>query len=259
MKKKLIMLIVCTAMMIAFAGCGGSGNGEPENRTEAAENGGQLAGGWMVYADGDAAVLPDEVQTAFDKATEKLTGSEFVPLAYISRQIAERSNYQILCRATEVTADPVPTLQVLVIGQDPEDSVDVLNIADFDISRYTDSDGADIGNARLDGGWEVPEDYTKSELPEEVKAVYEKAIQQVGGSTFTPMAYLGSQVVAGTNYAVLVEGELASDDPVSNIHVVTIYEDLEGNVELTNICTLDPAEFNPRLSIRTGSLRRWPN
>ena len=45
------------------------------------------------------------------------------------------------------------------------------------------------------------------------------------------------------NYAVLMEGELASQEPVSNIQVAVVYEDLDGNVELTNICTLDPADF----------------
>ena len=30
---------------------------------------------------------------------------------------------------------------------------------------------------------------------------------------------------------------------MKNIQVAIVYEDLEGNVELTNICTIDPAEF----------------
>ena len=57
------------------------------------------------------------------------------------------------------------------------------------------------------------------------------------------MAYLGSQVVAGTNYALFCHSTLVTAEPLSSIQVVTIYEDLEGNCSINNICTLDLATF----------------
>ena len=242
----LLMLLMSTALVVAFAGCGGSSEEAQTEEPAAAEEDGQLSGGWTVYADSSAVELPEPVKTAFEKATENLVGNEFTPLAYMSKQVVAGKNYQILCKSVMTTSDPEPSLQVLVVYMDLDGRAEVSNITDFEIGTYTDNSGADVGEAHLAGGWEVAEDYTKGELPEEVKAVYEKAIQQIDGSNFTPMAYLGSQVVAGTNYAVMVEDETTAEEPVRNIQVLTIYEDLNGKVELSNICTLLPAEFAER-------------
>ena len=245
MKKKLFLLLMSLMMVFAFAACGNSSQepaGEETAATEAAEE--PMTGGWEIDTEAVAVELPEEVQAAFKKAVEQLDGNDLTPLAYFSKQIVAGTNYQILCRSLPVTENPVPKLQVVVIYADLEGNAEITNIADFNIADYTEGDGADLHAEDVTGGWEVPEDYTKAELPDQVKAAFEKGIEQVGGSTFTPMAYLGSQVVAGTNYAVLVEGELASQEPVNNIQVAVVYEDLDGNVELTNICTLDPADFN---------------
>ena len=244
MKKRVIVLFMSIMMVFAFAACGSSSEEPAEEETTAAEaSEEQMAGGWTIDTAAEAAELPEEVQEAFEKAAEGLDGNDLTPLAYFSKQIVAGTNYQILCRSLPVTENPVPKLQVIVIYADLEGNAEILNIADFNIADYTDNDGADLRSEDVTGGWEVPEDYTKGTLPDNVKAAFEKGIEQVGGSTFTPMAYLGSQVVAGTNYAILMEGELASQEPVSNIQVAIVYEDLDGNAELTNICTLDPADF----------------
>ncbi|MDO4870023.1 MAG: hypothetical protein Q4A65_07070 [Bacillota bacterium] len=235
--KKLLILIMTIAMAMCFAGCGSSQTEETAEPEEA------VSGGWEVVAEPADAGLPEDVQNAFDAATENMTGNELTPIAYFSKQIVSGTNYQILCQSMPAVEEPIPELQVAVIYQDLEGNAEITNIADFDIANYSDNDGADVGREEVTGGWEVPEDYTQAELPDNVREAFEKAIEQVGGSTFTPMAYLGSQVVAGTNYAVLMEGELASQEPVSNIQVAIVYEDLDGNAELTNICTLDPADF----------------
>lgn len=245
MKKLIFVLLMCMMMTVAFAGCGSSASEEQAaDETVAADTEAAMSGGWEVYADAEAVELPESVQDAFDKGTEQLDGNDLTPMAYFSKQIVAGTNYQILCKSVPVTENPVAKLQVVVIYQDLDGNAEITNIADFDIAKYTDNDGADLRSEEVTGGWEVPEDYTKAPLPENVQAAFDKGIEQVGGSTFTPMAYLGSQVVSGTNYAVLMESELASEDPVKNIQVAIVYEDLEGNVELTNICTIDPAEFN---------------
>ncbi len=248
MKKKLFLLLMSLVMVFAFAACGNSSEEQAEEETTAAEAAEEpVTGGWEIDTEAAAVELPEEVQAAFEKATKKLDGNDLTPLAYFSKQIVSGTNYQILCRSLPVTENPVPKLQVVVIYADLEGNAEITNFTDFNIADYTEGDGADLHAEDVAGGWEVPEDYTKAELPDQVKAAFEKGIEQVGGSTFTPMAYLGSQVVAGTNYAVLVEGELASQEPVSNIQVAVIYEDLDGNAELTNICTLDPADFTMRV------------
>ena len=53
------------------------------------------------------------------------------------------------------------------------------------------------------------------------------------------MAYLGSQVVAGTNHAFLCQAVTVVPDAVPRWTVVFLYEDLQGNVSLMNIADFD--------------------
>ena len=56
----------------------------------------------------------------------------------------------------------------------------------------------------LSGGWEAAQD---NEITAERKAIFDKATETLTGATYTPVTYLGSQVVAGTNHAFLCKSE----------------------------------------------------
>ena len=55
--------------------------------------------------------------------------------------------------------------------------------------------------------------------------------------TYTPVAYLGSQVVAGTNHAILCKA--TGDNGASAWVIVYLYQDLKGNVSVMNIADFD--------------------
>lgn len=83
------------------------GAGEKAHAAEAAASSeaagtktGQQVSEWTI-AENEAAALPADVQTAFDKAKEGFNG-EIVPVAYIARQLVTGGNYQVLCRVTAV-------------------------------------------------------------------------------------------------------------------------------------------------------------
>jgi hypothetical protein len=61
------------------------------------------------------------------------------------------------------------------------------------------------------------------------------------GAVPVPVAYLGSQVVAGTNHAFLCQAKTAYPGMVSEPTFVMIYlcEDLQGNVSVLNIADFD--------------------
>ncbi len=86
--------------------------------------------------------------------------------------------------------------------------------------------------APLLGGW------TRAESPvvtDEIRNIIEKATENIDGVTYTPIAYISSQVVAGTNHAVLCALTPVIPDPVPYYAIVTIYEDLQGNAEITGV------------------------
>jgi len=87
------------------------------------------------------------------------------------------------------------------------------------------------GETKLSGGWSVSD---KSDITEEQKAVFDKATEALCGATYTPVAYLGSQVVAGINHAFLCRTSPSVEELNSTSWwtIVYIYEDLEGKCEI---------------------------
>ena len=79
-------------------------------------------------------------------------------------------------------------------------------------------------------------------VTEELKVVFEKGASVLTGSSFVPVAYLGSQVVAGTNHAFLCQAVTAypgTIDADPSYAIVYLYEDLQGNVSILNIADFD--------------------
>ena len=87
------------------------------------------------------------------------------------------------------------------------------------------------------GGWEtVPAE--AGTLPEEAKTALEKAVSVLDGAEYTPVALLGTQLVAGTNYCILCQITPVVPDPVPTWALVYVYADLEGNASIMNIYDL---------------------
>ena len=92
----------------------------------------------------------------------------------------------------------------------------------------------------LDGGWSVAED---TAITEKTKAVFDKAMNGLVGVSYEPIAYLGSQVVAGTNHCFLCRATVVYPNAVPSLVLIYIYEDLEGGASILNIADLDIAAF----------------
>ena len=93
---------------------------------------------------------------------------------------------------------------------------------------------------KLKDGWEIDLSIKEVEMPKEVKDIFNRA----NDKNYEVVALLGTQVVAGTNYAVLALGKSADKKTKYSFNIVTIYEDLEKNVELTSVAYLDLGTFN---------------
>ena len=240
MKKLLTILLV---VLLAFAATACASDSQSGNTAEtAAADAPTVSGGWTLYDNTEAAKLPDAVQAAFDKATEGLTGVTYLPIALIGEQVVAGTNYAILCQATTVTAAPETSLKVLIIYADLQGNAELSKVSDFNITDYTQGEGTTTGKSM--GGWSVPEDVTEMPLPDEAQAAYDKAIKSYLGDEPKPAALLGTQIVAGTNYAILCHTPNISETFPSQLCVLTIYADLKDNCEITNVCMVSPDEFN---------------
>ena len=90
------------------------------------------------------------------------------------------------------------------------------------------------------GGWKIAEN---NEITEDVQTLFDKAIEKLIGVSYEPIAYLASQTVAGTNHCILCRATVIYPDAQPTLKLVFIYEDLQGNTEITNIADFDIAMF----------------
>lgn len=241
MLKKLSVVLLAFVLLFVMAACGSSD--QTSENTSGTETSKPVAVGWELF-DNKANVLPEDVQASFDKASETFTGSELKPVAYVASQVVAGTNYMILCEAATTTEQPKTSYQMVIVYADLEGKAEITQMKEFDLTAYVEGDSTEISAEKLAGGWEPAEDRSSVVIPQEAKDVFDKAARNLDGNELEPMALLGTQVVAGTNYAFLCFSTLQTEETINGIQVVTVYEDLDGNAEITNICTVDPADYN---------------
>ncbi len=89
------------------------------------------------------------------------------------------------------------------------------------------------------GGYEINQGSTMIEDNPEEKVAFEKATECLAGATFEPVAYLGKQIVAGTNYSFLCRMTPSYPGSEGSFVIVIVYEDLEGNAEISAVEDID--------------------
>ncbi len=98
-----------------------------------------------------------------------------------------------------------------------------------------------------EGGWTKISAEDK-ETSDAAVAALEKAAGKLDGARYEAVAALAEQVVAGTNYMLLCKITPIVPDAEGSYYLVTVYEDLEGNVEITSaedlIYAFDEQEAN---------------
>lgn len=99
---------------------------------------------------------------------------------------------------------------------------------------------AACAEAPLSGGWTPSADPS---VTEEVQALFDKAMDGLVGVDYVPVAYLGSQVVAGTNHCILAQAAVVYPDASPYYALIYLYEGLDGTVEIMNIADFDFGAF----------------
>ena len=85
------------------------------------------------------------------------------------------------------------------------------------------------------GTWEVQ--VTVGGMPEPVATAFAK-LNELVGAEYTPIAYLGSQVVNGTNYAVLAEQLLMDGKDTKNV-VLVIFNQKPGQIGDASLVSIE--------------------
>lgn len=253
MKKAItILLIGALSTTLLLAACGkkeepadipsgsgaASGSGVVSGDNGGSSAGMALLGGWTLAPDLSVS-LTNEDQARFNKALEGFTGAGYEPVVVLATQLVSGKNYAYLCKATPIATKAIPHWSVVVVYENLQGEVSISSIKDIDLTNLNVLDNVDASAAV--GAWEIDLPGGKAIMMpyEDAQAAFDTAAQKYVGVDLKPLSLLGTQVVAGKNYKYLCYGETVTETPVSALYIVDVYQDLEGNAEISNCSVLD--------------------
>ncbi len=94
----------------------------------------------------------------------------------------------------------------------------------------------------LVGGWSAYTD-NPTEIPAEALDALNAALDGLEGCVYKPIALLGTQVVAGTNYCFLCETTVVVPDAQPGYALVYVFDGLEGEHELLRVQEIEFSAF----------------
>lgn len=228
---KLVTLGLTAVMLTAcITGCKGRSavNADvktPAARQEAGTDMNKKTGSWEVP---ENTAVTEEHKNIFNNMTSKLDGFFFEPVAFLGSQVVAGKNYCFLCKPTFKSNGGLKSLELVYIHVDLKGEASLL-ANDRLILPGTENAGKE---APVPGGWSYAE---STEITDKIMQVMEKATETLTGETYEPVAYIGSQVVSGTNHAILCKASPSVKElnGESRFTIVFVYENLEGKCEIT--------------------------
>ena len=199
-------------------------NGEEVLNTEIALG----AGSWQAA---ESMTVTDELKKFFDEAISKIDGYSHTPALLLGTQVVAGTNYCFLTTSTIQANNAAKEMRLTYINVDPSGSATFLK---DDILKLP---GVDDSGEKV-GGWAYAE---STEITDDIRKVMEKATETLTGAVYEPVAYIGSQVVAGTNHAILCKStpSVAELNGATTYVLVYVYEDLQGNCEITETTDIE--------------------
>jgi hypothetical protein len=221
--KKIAVLLLCAALLVTAAACAAKKpeSGLPDDNPTA-------AGGWSRP---DSPEVPDEVREACEKAFEKLIGVDYEPVALLASQVVAGMNYRVLCTARATAPDAEAYYVIVTVYRNLDGDAEVTGILTAEAEAPS--------GETLMGGWAAPESLA---VTDEAMDVFDKAMEELTGMNYIPVVLVGTQVVAGTNWRLLCEQTAVSSDAEAGYALMTIYADLNGGAEITEIAVFTADE-----------------
>ena len=236
MKKKILLFTVLLAVCVVIAGCG------KEKEEDVEDN--PVDGGWEIVLTDKQVGLEEADIKLFNDAKEGYVGMDLEPIALLGTQVVAGTNYMFLAKGTPVVQNPESSYKVVVIYKDLQGNTSISKVNDFDYTKYVSKD-IESNATELVGGWTTEAPGKLNVLDDEnAEAAWEKATETLTGMSFNPIAIVGKQVVAGTNYAVLSYAKGSYEGSKEEIYLVTLYDGVDGTKELSSIAYVDLADFN---------------
>ena len=95
-----------------------------------------MMGAWEACEPATATDLPQEAATAFSNAIADYEGIEFSPIALLSTQVNDGTNYRLLCVGTTITEGPVHGIYVLDVHEGTDGSAEITSANQLALTAY---------------------------------------------------------------------------------------------------------------------------
>lgn len=208
--KQLFSLFMVLMLVAGVIGCGAT---VPANNTGAEPVG--------AYENAESPEVSDEIASIAARATAKLIGASYEPVALISTQLVNGTNYKLLCTQTVPGKDGAKYV-ILTVYNPLQGESEVISIEGSD---------AELTGKELAGGWTAAESPI---MTEEAQKAFDTAVANKSDVSYRPIALVATQVVAGINYCILCESTIEGENPQSVYQLISVYADLTGDAQITD-------------------------
>ena len=179
--------------------------------------------------------MPQPVATAMAKLNDTLIGAKYNAIAYLGSQVVNGTNYAVLAEQTLTTNDSEKNIVTIVFNRKPGD----LDATLVGIDRVL-TGGAEIGGIHID---------VQTDIPEDIQKIWYDCLEGYVGYKFTPIAFLGTQVVNGANYYFVVEATPVVEHPETDVVIAVVNPTADRSFSFVSILN-DKANNAPTLNTK---------
>jgi len=231
MKKKLLFTLVLIALLFISIGC----NKKEESR---------LVGGWKTILTDSKVNLDDETTKIFNSAKKNYKKMELEPISLLAEQVVAGKNYMFLTVGYKSENPDNKKYKIVIVYNDLEGKSSITSVEDFNFTKFTHKNINNISE-NLSGGWTVSSPGKLNMLSdEEVQQIFEEENDKLEDISYNPIAIVGSQVVSGTNYAVLCFGKPADQEKPEGVYLITLYDGISKEHEIVSQAYIDLSKYN---------------
>lgn len=229
------LAVALVAVALVTVGCssalGGSSASASASGSSSLASSEAIVGGWEVPASVEPVLSADDL-AVYDSASGVEDSEQ--PVALLATQVVSGLNYAFLGK-------DAAGWNVVVCYKNADGKTMVTSTKAIELANIKTVEQTEEGNQPIDiaGGWTVQVPEKPAALPDKAQAAFTKALDGYTGVGLAPVALLGTQLVSGANYMVLCEGSPVVYDSKTALYVVVVYEDLQGNAEITSVNPFD--------------------
>lgn len=167
--------------------------------------------------------ITKKIKTLCDKAFDEIEGCTYTPVALLGTQAVAGTNYCILFKVTPVVPNAKETYVIGTIYENLEGKATCIELLDSNLSTDLNQE---------DGAYVQP---SSPKVSKYAKAALTKALNDMVGAEYTPIAQVSKQVVAGVNYRILCNITPVYPNAEGEYAIVTVHKDTSGKATITNI------------------------